>query len=375
MSERDLHIISFDIPFPANYGGVIDVFYKIRALHEAGVKIHLHCFTYNREPAPELEKYCTEIHYYPRKTGWLSAVTPLPYIVFSRRSEKLLNNLLLDNFPILFEGIHTCFYLSDRRLRQRFKIYRESNIEHQYYYHLFKAERRLFPKIYFLFSGLKLRMYQKRLTHSSLILTVSKEDNAYLSSRFRNVKVEYLPSFHPDDQVNIIPGVGNYILYHGNLSVPENIRAVEYLITRVFGGSSLELVVAGMNPPHELVKMTGEYANVKLVPNPSEEEMTLLIREAHINVMVTFQPTGLKLKILSALFNGRFCLVNRNMVAGTELGQLCEITDDPESMIRKAAELMSQPFTEEMIRERSAVLLNWHSNKKNCKNLLDLLSL
>jgi hypothetical protein len=354
---------------------VIDVFHKIRALHEAGVKVHLHCFQYNREQAPELEEYCAVVHYYRRKTGWPSAATPLPYIVFSRRSEELLDNLLRDNHPILFEGLHTCYYISHKHLKNRTKVYRESNIEHLYYYHLFKAEKRLIPKAYFLISGLKLRLFQRKLKHADLILTVSKEDNAYLASRFKNVKVEYLPSFHPDDRVNIYPGSGNYILYHGNLSVPENSKAAEHLILKVFGGSGLKLVVAGMNPPAELKRIAAEYPNVRLVPDPSEEEMTRLIRLAHINVMVTFQPTGLKLKILSALFNGRFCLVNNNMIAGTELEPVCDIADDPKEMERKAEELMKLPFTEEMIRKRNEVLLKWHSNKENCKRLLNFVSL
>ena len=38
--EKHLHIISFDVPYPANYGGVIDVFYKLKALHAEGIKIH-----------------------------------------------------------------------------------------------------------------------------------------------------------------------------------------------------------------------------------------------------------------------------------------------------------------------------------------------
>ena len=48
MKEQELHIVSFDVPFPPNYGGAVDVFYKIRALHKLGVKIHLHCFEYVR---------------------------------------------------------------------------------------------------------------------------------------------------------------------------------------------------------------------------------------------------------------------------------------------------------------------------------------
>ena len=37
MPDKHLHIVSFSIPYPANYGGVIDVFYKLVALHKAGI--------------------------------------------------------------------------------------------------------------------------------------------------------------------------------------------------------------------------------------------------------------------------------------------------------------------------------------------------
>jgi hypothetical protein len=149
MPEQHLHIISFDVPWPANYGGVIDIFYKIRALHAAGVRVHLHCFQYGRGSSPELEKLCFELHFYPRKTGWKSALSWKPFIVISRRSPLLMQNLLKDNYPILFEGLHSCYYLDDDRIAGRFKIYRESNIEHHYYFHLFKAEHHLYKKLYF----------------------------------------------------------------------------------------------------------------------------------------------------------------------------------------------------------------------------------
>ena len=59
MSDRHLHIVSFDVPYPANYGGVIDVFYKIRELHRSGIRLHLHIIEYPvRDRAPELENYC-----------------------------------------------------------------------------------------------------------------------------------------------------------------------------------------------------------------------------------------------------------------------------------------------------------------------------
>ena len=68
MPEKHLHIVTHNVPWPADFGGVIDIFYKIKALHQLSVKIHLHCFTYNHnEPQNELNKYCEEVFYYKRQ--------------------------------------------------------------------------------------------------------------------------------------------------------------------------------------------------------------------------------------------------------------------------------------------------------------------
>ena len=60
MSEQHLHIVSFDVPWPANYGGVIDVFHRARTLTEMGVKVHLHCFEYGRGEQETLN-FCHEV--------------------------------------------------------------------------------------------------------------------------------------------------------------------------------------------------------------------------------------------------------------------------------------------------------------------------
>jgi len=134
MPDKHLHIVSFSIPFPANYGGIIDVFYKLKALHKAGIKIHLHCFQYDRPEATELKTYCESVNYYPRKTGLAAQLALKPYIVESRQSETLLKNLLADDYPVLFEGLHSCYYINNKAFKGRTLIYRESNLEHYYYF-------------------------------------------------------------------------------------------------------------------------------------------------------------------------------------------------------------------------------------------------
>jgi hypothetical protein len=373
--EKHLHIVSFDIPYPPNYGGVIDVYYKLVALSRAGVKVHLHCFEYHRGRAPELEQLCHIVHYYPRTGGFPDTLRFEPYIVVSRRATCMLENLLADSHPILFEGLHSCYFLSDPRLKNRLKVYRESNIEHHYYYHLFKAEKKIVPKLFYLAESIKLRWFQKVLHHADLMLTVSKEDNLYLQRRFPQKKILFLPSFHKNESVTSLPGKGSFNLFHGQLSVPENSRAAEFLIREIMEKGMTPLVIAGLNPPDHLVALAATKSNVQVIANPGEEEMSRLIREAHIHLMISFQATGLKLKLLNALFSGRFCLVSPQMVHGTDLSDLCNIARTPEEFRSRIRELKDTVFTPEMIRERAERLERIHSNEEHCKILMDVLNL
>ncbi len=67
MADHHLHIVCLDVPYPADYGGVFDLFYKIPALQQQGIQIHLHCFEYGRGKQDEFNKYCTAVVYYERK--------------------------------------------------------------------------------------------------------------------------------------------------------------------------------------------------------------------------------------------------------------------------------------------------------------------
>ncbi len=373
--DLHLHIIAFDIPFPPDYGGVIDVYYKIKTLSEAGVRIHLHCFEHNRKPEKKLDELCFSVNYYPRKNGIKTQLSLKPYIVGSRISAELERNLLNDQYPILFEGLHTCYLLKDRRFAKRLKIYRESNIEHQYYFHLFKAGRGIRNKTFFFIESLRLKHFQKYLRYADFMLVVSEEDRKYLKKLFPEKNVRYMPSFHKEDGIFMKEGSGSFALYHGKLSVPENDQAAKYLIDQVWESSMPDLVIAGQNPDPTLLALVRSKKNIRIVANPPEEKMFELIRDAHLHIMVTFQPTGLKLKLLNALYNGRFCLVNEHMVAGTNLAPLCLIANKPEDLREKAMNCFGEEFTEEMIHARLMHLEGTYSNKKNCKELLNLLFL
>ncbi len=168
------------MPLPANYGGVIDVFYKIKILSELGVGITLHCFQNGRSKAEELEGLCDKVYYYKRDTNFLKQLSGLPYIVNSRSEERLLDNLLVDDAPILMEGLHATFLLPHYKLTDRVKLVRMHNIEWKYYKNLANISVNPFKKIYFYLESYKLKRYEHILKYVSGVLAISPADYEYL---------------------------------------------------------------------------------------------------------------------------------------------------------------------------------------------------
>jgi hypothetical protein len=369
--EKHLHVISFDVPYPANYGGVIDVYYKIKALHKQGVKIHLHCFEYGRPEAPELEKICEKVYYYKRHMSKALLLNKLPFMVVTRSSERLMEILLQDNHPILFEGLHSCFHLDDIRLKNRLKIVRTHNIEHDYYKNLEKVERSFFRKTYFRMEAKKLKDFEKILNNANHIIAISPSDTKHLSKHYNNVN--YVAAFHANEKIEIKEGNGKFCLYHGNLEVGENNEAALFLVNEVFSRTKTPLIIAGKKPSKDLITAVAKYNNIEIKANISTEEIDTLISDAQINVLPTFQSTGIKLKLLAALFRGRYCVVNSPMVENTGLEDLCLIQNNPELMAMEIKTLFKKPFDMLEKKKREILLSESFSNESNAKKLLKFL--
>ena len=371
MTENHLHIIAFDVPYPANYGGVIDVFYRVKALSEAGVKVHLHCFEYGRGEQEILNR-CHEVKYYKRDTSFGKQLSFTPFIVNSRKSEALVLDLLKDDYPILCEGLHTTAILLDKRLRNRKVFVRAHNVEHDYYNGLAEVERCGWKRLFYHVEAWKLRRYEPVLKNATGIFAISQKDADYFKHYYNNVTL--VPGFSAIDSVCSETGRGEYVLYHGNLSVRENEDAAKWLIENVFAELDLHCIVSGLNPSDKLKKLVDTYTNVTLMANPDDAEMIDLLRQAQVNILVTNQPTGLKLKLLNALYNGRFCLVNSDMVKGTSLDTLCVVADEPKQMIAEIKRLMEEDFTEDDIEKRDAQMRQLYDNEENALKIVEALS-
>ncbi len=367
--EKHLHIICLTVPYPVDYGGVFDLFYKLPALQQQGVKIHLHCFNYGRGEQTELNKYCASVQYYARKTGIGGLSLRYPYLVKSRSSEQLAERLLQDDHPIFMEGIHSTYLLHDRRFAQRNCFVRLHNVEHIYYRHLFRNAAASPAMLYYWLESKLLLPYERSIASKATFWTVTEKDaEIYRENGYSSI--DFLPLFLPSWQVSTAEGRGHYCLYHGDLSVNENEKAALWLFEEVFAHLSIPFVIAGKNPPPRLIDKLHEMNNVCVIANPHERDMQDLIAKAHINILPSFNATGIKLKLVNALFNGKHCVVNMATVEGSGLIDTCHICDDAASFRRAVEHLYPEPFPASEIALRQELLTRLFDNAANARQMV-----
>jgi len=374
--SKSFHIIAFDVPYPPNYGGIVDVFYKLKYLHQQGGKIIYHCFYYDghNPPTTELEKYCVTIYYYKRKKHIGKIIlNKLPYVIASRNNKELLTNLCKDNNPILFDGLQCCYFLNHPKLNQRKKIVRANNIEHSYYFGLAKWEKNKIKKAYLNWEGKKLQKFETQLKDVDAILSVAKMDIPHFK---QYAKTHHVPPFFNHTTRNwdgdLFPDK-HFCLFQGNLSVTENEEAVHFILDEIAPICDVSITIAGKNPSQHLIQKTNSISNVTLIPNPSQIVMEELIEHAQINLLFTFQQTGIKLKLLHAIESGNHIIINSKMDDSGIFESMCTVADQPKEIVTQIKDLMKIQYTKQMFDQRYTKFSTYYNNVKNADYILGLI--
>lgn len=337
------------MPWPLDNSLAIDTYYQLEALHAAGVRIHLHYYSTTPGVHPtELNKFCEKIYTWSSEKEVDAAHQPCCATMSS-----VLNNT---DYPILFEGPYLTAILKKGIHTNRKIVVRMYRDECRHFQHLAAEATGPFKKFRMVQRSHQMKKWEDGLPDHCLYAFATRESAASFRADHGLPQVEFLPWFTPYHSVDSLKGVGNFCLYHGDLSMPCAEKSVRWLLTKVFNDISIPFVIAGRAPGKAVQKMAGFYANTCLVENPTPAEMDDLVRKAQINVLPNFSYKKPELKLIHALFTGRHCLTNDQGVSGTEYEPACHTGTQPSAFKSIILQLFHQPFEEEEIRLRQRIL-------------------
>ena len=366
MHDKKLHIICFDNPYPPVYGGVIDVFYKIKALHQLGVKINLHCFVDEIPTETSVLQSLTEnCYFYKRNKSFLKLFSTKPFSVVSRKHKMLIENLHLDEADILFEGLQSTSVVRARCFKDRNLYLRLHNLENNYYKGLLHSETNLIKKFLYYIESRKYNRYLKNLAEFCCVFTLSSFETDAVNNLYHNA--EYIPVFHGNKTVATSSEFGEYAFYNGDLRISDNKKAADFLIDVFQSVNNYPLIIASSLENDALKKRCAHLKNVEYVIIKNHQHLIELSRNAHINVMLSFQESGTKLKAVNALFQSRHCIINRNMLDDVRLQNLCKVVETKEEFVAAIEELKAAPFKE--FEQRELVLNEVLDDMKNARKM------
>lgn len=369
---KALHVISFNYPYPPSYGGVIDVYYKIKALSDLEVKIHLHCFV-NQVPEkidPEITHITENVFFYQKKKNPFLYFSFTPFAVAIRTSVNLLHNLEKIEAPILFEGLQTTSLISKIKSKKHALYLRLHNNEAEYYKGLSFSEKNIFKKIIYKIEAIKYDGYQKKnLKEFKSVFCLSEKEYRETEEYSENAKLIHI--FHGNHQVKVLDKQGDYFLFHGDLSISDNKKALEEVIELFKGLPDHKLVVASDRASDDLKKKINSIENINLVPIETNQNLYHLLENAHANILLSFQNSGTKVKLFNSLYNSRFVIINQNITDDHSLKDLCLYGSNLQEIRQHIIDIAERDYTGS--ERRKTILEKSHSDESKAEEMIKVI--
>ncbi len=363
-----VQIVSFDLPVSPLYGGTFLIRQTIKLLHANGVSVILHAFVYGDKTISEsLKEECSQIFLYNRHQYIRHQFSKLPFIIKSRESVQLIQNLKLSAAPILLEGIHCAAILERSSIKENRIFLRWHNIESDYYCNLYKLDT-TWRRFYYLLESYKLRAWEIKIKSRKgvkhIFIRKSESDKMQLESS------SLIPPLH-GNKISFQHQKEEYALFHGKLSVLDNEKAAVFFINQ-WKKINIPLIIAGAYPRKSLKKMIEKHPSVSLIDTPSYDEMNQLIEKAKYHVLWSFQNNGIKLKLLNALYSGGIVFANKNVYKGTNLNEVV-IKVNEHNFTDKFLYSLNSNIDDEYIKKRIDILNKNYSDKLNITKLINVL--
>ena len=292
----------------------------------------------------------------------------MPYSVSTRSDESLLERLNQNDFPIIFHGIESTYFLSRGHFNDRKTIIRLQTWKHQKYKKLFHTNPIGFHKIRYKLKELRYAKFEKNLCqkHKCIATIKTNQDTNELTH-------ETLSHFIGMSTPMGIVGNGHYCLFHGDFSNKSTELAAQWLLKEVFNEVELPFVIVAKNPSVEIENLAHEKSHTCIVSNPSDKELVELIKKAHINILPTIGLSEKNNDLILSTQIGRHILINRERADITGLQRICHIADTAKEFREKITALFDLPFTNTDIEKRERVTREEFDDKTNAAKLIKLL--
>ena len=251
-------VVSQEFPFPPDHGGVADVYRRLIAMKESGLRVGLVCWTdqdvHSSEFARRRLHLASRLDYLtvvPKYRSIASDLRRAFLVLFGLPSHVAARTMRRRDFDELLRSVEKfrpgCIVLDSLYGGECAKgiaatlglplLYRAHNIEHRYFLTQAKAEISLMPKISLYLACLNLERYERHIHgRAASSWDISASDLAYWRSE-GFVGGGWLPPLPSGEGMHSVSAVDvadeRELAFLGNLNAPNNVKGIEWLVKEV----------------------------------------------------------------------------------------------------------------------------------------------
>ncbi|WP_169306582.1 glycosyltransferase family 4 protein [Cohnella pontilimi] len=365
-------VVCSDFPFPADHGGRVDTWGRIKVLSELGWKIHLVVCGKQLPSETDLavvKTYVEEIKICSRRSKLADLLHAIPMQARSRNELRYVN-FDADYDYVLLEGDYVYPILNNPNIRKDNVILRVHNDEAVYFKALARSAKNPIHKMYYYMESGKFGLLQKKILEKvNNYLFISSKEFESFQRRHPSANSLFLPP--PVDNAAFRSNTfqTKHVVFIGSLFMPNNREAIqwylEYVHPLMLKEPGYKFIVAG-NSRKQSLSWLESFDLTHVMIHDSPKSLDDIYKSGYLFVNPMRNGAGVKLKTIEAIRNGLPVVSTTIGNEGTGLadGEHIMIADKPDDFYRKIKRLFEHPREAKALLESSQNFLRKHYNHK-----------
>ena len=365
-------VVCSDFPYPADHGGRVDTWGRIKVLAELGWTIHL-LVCGKQMPSPSdmkvVYRYVEDIKICDRRSKLTDMLHRVPMQVHSRNELRKVN-IDEDYDYVLLEGDYVYPILNNPLVKHANVILRVHNDEAVYFNALAKSTSNVIHKIYYQMESTKFTYLQKKMLKKvDKYLFISNKEFETFHKLHPSAKSLFLPPPVTKETFLASTFDSKHVVFIGSLFMPNNREAIEWYLKHIhplmLKEPDYKFIVAG-NSRKQSLSWLDSYDMTNVIVHDTPESLEDIYKHGYLFVNPMQNGAGVKLKTIEAIQNGLPVISTSIGYEGTGLvdNEHIMVADSPEEFYRRIKLLFDNPARARTLLESSQKFIRTHYDHK-----------
>jgi glycosyltransferase involved in cell wall biosynthesis len=365
-------VVCSDFPYPADHGGRVDTWGRIKVLAELGWKIHLLVCGKQMPSEDDMQvvyTYVEEIKLCNRRSKLADLLHVIPMQAQSRKELRHVN-LTEDYDYVLLEGDYVYPILNNPKIKHDHVILRVHNDEAIYFKALARSTKNVIHKMYYHMESSKFANLQKKMIEKvDNYLFISNKEFESFQRQNPAAKSLFLPPPVTKDVFRVNSFQSKHVVFIGSLFMPNNREAIQWYLEHIhplmLKEPDYKFIVAG-NSRKQSLSWLESYDLTRVIVHDTPKCLDDIYKSGYLFVNPMQNGAGVKLKTIEAIQNGLPVISTSIGYEGTGLvdNKHIMVADQPEEFYRRMKQLFDNPEQARAMLESSQNFIRTHYNHK-----------